>query len=92
MDFMRKRMRKQVRLFADSMRSTYAEVESPYFKELMEYELAILQLNAFRSKKTLFRAHLEHKPILYQNDVYMAFFRQFFVRSSTRFLPGGPGL
>lgn len=78
MQFMKKGMRTKVRVFSDSMRTRYGKVESPYFQELLNYQLAALQMNAGRSKNVLFKEFIAGKPIRYQNDAYMGFFNQFY--------------
>lgn len=76
--FMRRQMRYKVQPFIDSMQTAYGSVEHPYFKQLLKYELATLQLNAFVNRSKIYTLHLHEQPVLYQNDVYMDFVLQFY--------------
>lgn len=64
--------------FASASRKRYLQIESPYFKNYVDYSFADLFSNTSRGKNVLYKQFIEKRPIQYRNFEYMKFINSYF--------------
>lgn len=81
----------QSKVFQDSLANfttrtfkLYKDVENPYFKDYFKYSIAAIALYSdktepAKNKYVIFETFIKNNPILYHNDAYMTFIKDFYV-------------
>lgn len=64
--------------FKVRMDNFYADVKNSYFDAYRMYSIAALEEKTMASRKKLYNAYLNQKPILYNNQEYFHFFNTFY--------------
>lgn len=68
----------RVDTFAGKLRTFYAEVHDPWFKQDLEYGIAGLYLGPRTKDRELFVRYLKDRPVLYDVPEYIRFFSNFY--------------
>lgn len=64
--------------FKVTMRNFYADVKNTYFESYRIYTIAALEEKTMASRKKLYNAYLDQKPIRYNDQEYFNFFNTFY--------------
>ena len=76
--FVVKRAHYKLDTFGIQMAEHYAPLRQAYFTDYVNYSVASLKFNTFKSRTELGRQYLLHKPIQYEQYEYMDFFSNYF--------------
>jgi len=76
--FITKKAKQKVDTFETKMAAQFGQIGSEYFRNYVEYSIAMLKMIARESRKKLHEQYIDNRSVLYHNDAYMDFINKFY--------------